>query len=97
MNAYDIIKKPVLTEKSYSGISLKKYTFVVDRNANKIQVKQAVEEIFGVKVEKVNTISVKGKLKRQGKTQGYTSKIKKAIVTLTSESKSIEFFDSLSV
>lgn len=97
MNSYDIIIKPVLTEKSYKGIENKKYTFVVNRDANKIQIKNAVEEIFGVKVDKVNTINVRGKLKRQGRTQGYTAKYKKAIVMLTDESKAIEFFDSLSM
>lgn len=96
MNAYDIIKKPVLTEKSYAGIPVKKYVFVVDTNATKGQIKNAVEEIFNVKVEKVNTVSIKGKLKRQGRSQGYTSDYKKAYVKLTDDSKSIEFFDSLS-
>lgn len=96
MNAYDIIKKPVLTEKSYAGIPVKKYVFVVDNNATKGQIKNAVEEIFNVKVEKVNTVSVRGKLKRQGRSQGYTSDYKKAYVKLTDDSKSIEFFDSLS-
>ncbi|MBR2984755.1 MAG: 50S ribosomal protein L23, partial [Clostridia bacterium] len=69
---------------------------VVAKNANKIQVKQAVEQIFGVKVDKINTINVKGKHKRQGRTEGYTASRKKAIVTLTADSKAIEFFESLS-
>ena len=96
MNHFDVIIKPLLSEKTYSEIANKKYAFVVDMNANKTEIKQAVEEIFGVKVEKVNTTHVKGKLKRQGKTQGYTSDYKKAYVQLTKDSKSIEFFDSLS-
>lgn len=97
MNSYDIIVKPVLTEKSYDGIPHKSYTFVVARGANKIEIKKAVEEIFNVTVESVNTINVRGKLKRQGRYEGYTAKYKKAIVTLSEKSKSIEFFDSLSV
>ena len=92
---YDIIKKPVLTEKSYDHLPSKVYTFVVDKNANKLEIRSAVEEIFGVKVESVNTVNVRGKLKRQGRSEGYTSKSKKAVVKLTSDSKAIEFFESL--
>lgn len=99
MNAYDIIKKPLLSEKSYATISDKKYTFVVEKSANKIQIKQAVEEIFKVKVKQVNTLIVKGKEKSQntkkGRTVGKTSDYKKAIVWLTADSKPIEFFESL--
>jgi len=99
MNAYDIIKRPLLSEKSYATIPEKKYTFVVDLNANKIEIKQAVEEIFKVKVKRVNTLVVKGKKKtqntRQGRSVGRTSDYKKAIVWLTQESKPIEFFESL--
>ena len=99
MSAYDIIKKPLLSEKSYAGISDKRYTFVVDKSANKIQIKQAVEEIFKVKVKRVNTLSVKGKEKSQntknGRTVGKTNDYKKAVVWLTKESKPIEFFESL--
>lgn len=99
MNAYDIIKKPHLSEKSYAGISDKKYTFVVDKNANKVEIKKAVEEIFKVKVKQVNTLNVKGKEKTQntknGRTVGKTSDYKKAIVWLTADSKPIEFFESL--
>ena len=95
MKQYDIIKRPVLSEKSYSEIANKKYVFEVAVDANKIEIKGAVEKIFGVKVEKVNTINVRGKLKRQGRTQGYTSKRKKAIVQLTKDSKAIEFFENL--
>ena len=99
MKAQDIIIKPILTEKSYSGIANKVYTFKVAKNANKVEIRKAVEEIFDVKVEKVNTINVKGKEKaqntRQGRTVGKTSDYKKAIVTLTKDSKTIAFFDSL--
>ena len=96
MEARDIIIRPVLTEKSYAGIQSKKYVFEVDKKATKSQIKNAVEQIFDVKVEKVNTVNVDGKLKRQGRTQGYTADYKKAYVKLTADSKSIEFFDSLS-
>ena len=96
MNARDVIIKPLLSEKSYAGIQNKKYSFVVAKNANKTQIKLAIEEIFGVKVEKVNTANVSGKLKRQGRYEGYTPDYKKAIVQLKEDSKSIEFFDSLS-
>lgn len=96
MNSYDIIKRPVLTEKSYAGIPGKIYTFEVAKSANKVEIKKAVEEIFGVKVESVTTAIIKGKLKRQGRTQGHTPDWKKATVRLTAESKSIEFFESLS-
>ena len=95
MFAQDIILKPVLTEKAYDGIASKKYTFYVKKDANKTQIKLAVESIFGVKVESVNTVSCKGKLKRMGRNEGYTPDRKKAIVTLKADSKSIEFFDSL--
>ncbi|MCL2556175.1 MAG: 50S ribosomal protein L23 [Firmicutes bacterium] len=96
MNAYDIIKKPLLSEKCYAGIAVKKYGFLVDRRADKVQIRIAIEEIFGVKVEKVNTVNLRGKLKRQGKHSGYTPKIKKAYVQLSASSKPIEFFESLS-
>ena len=99
MNAYDIIKRPLLSEKSYATIPEKKYTFIVDINANKIQIKQAVEQIFKVKVKQVNTLIVKGKVKtqnsKQGRSVGRTSDYKKAVVLLTKESKPIEFFESL--
>ena len=96
MAAHDIIVKPLLSEKSYAGIKDKKYYFIVKKNANKTEIKLAVEEIFGVKVAKVNTANVHGKLKRQGKYEGYTSDYKKAVVQLKADSKSLEFFDSLS-
>ena len=95
MNAYDIIKKPLLSEKSYDGIPSKKYVFVVDDRADKLQIKAAVEQIFDVKDDKVNVVNVRGKYKRQGRTEGYTSKFKKAYVKLTNDSKAIEFFESL--
>jgi large subunit ribosomal protein L23 len=93
---HDVIIKPVLSEKSYDLIPVKKYTFQVDRRANKIQIRQAVEEIFGVQVKSVTTANQKGKLKRQGRTQGFRPDTKKAYVTLTEESKKIEFFESMS-
>ena len=95
MKNYDIIVSPVLTEKSYDGIASKKYTFKVALNATKTQIKTAVEDIFGVKVAKVNTVSVNGKKKRRGRSEGYTSDYKKAVVFLTEDSKAIEFFESL--
>ena len=95
MFAEDIIIKPVLTEKGYDGIADKKYTFYVKKDANKTQIKLAVEKIFGVQVEKVNTVTCKGKLKRMGRNEGYTPDRKKAIVKLKADSKAIEFFESL--
>jgi large subunit ribosomal protein L23 len=96
MNAYDIIKKPLISEKSYAGIADKKYVFIVDVNADKKQVKAAVEKAFdGVKVEKVNVVNVDGKYKRQGRTEGFTAKYKKAYAKLTVDSKPIAFFESL--
>ncbi len=93
---YDIIKKPVLTEKSYDHLPDKTYTFEVDKNANKIQIKSAVEEVFGVKVASVNTINSDGKKRRQGAHVGRTASSKKAYVKLKKDSKGIEFFDSIS-
>ena len=95
MTVYDIIIEPILSEKSYDGIAVKKYTFKVAKNATKTQVKAAVEQIFGVKVDKVNTSNYDGKVKRMGRNEGRRSAFKKAIVTLTADSKSIEFFESL--
>ena len=91
----DIIIAPVITEKSMAGIATKKYTFKVATDATKIDIANAVEELFGVKVAKVNTISVRGRYRRQGMHAGYTAKSKKAIVTLTADSKEIEFFNSM--
>ena len=94
--AYDIIKKPVLTEKSYADMADKKYTFEVAINANKTEIKAAIEEVFeGVKVESVNTMRTLGKMKRQGRTQGRTPEVKKAIVTLKKDSKGIPFFEGM--
>ncbi len=95
MTYYDIIIEPVLSEKSYDGISDKKYTFKVVKSANKTQIKNAVEQIFGVKVAKVNTSNYDGKVKRMGRHEGLTPSYKKAIVTLDKNSKAIEFFESL--
>lgn len=95
MIAHDIIIRPIITEKSMMGIAKKKYTFEVAKTATKIDIANAVEEAFKVKVAKVNTVSVRGKLKRQGRTQGYTKSWKKAVVTLTEDSKSIEFFEGM--
>ena len=95
MTAYDVILKPVITETSMDDAQNKKYTFKVAVDANKTQVKRAVEEIFGVEVEKVNIMNVNGKMKRMGRYIGRTAASKKAIVTLTEKSKEIEFFQSL--
>ena len=95
MNKYDIIISPMLTEKSYDGIQAKRYTFKVDKRATKTQIKVAIEDIFGVKVEKVNTANYDGKKKRMGRYEGMTSSYKKAIVQLSKDSKPIEFFESL--
>lgn len=94
-NLHDIIKGPVLTEKSYDNIPFKKYTFSVDLKAHKTEIKQAVESIFGVKVKSVNTSRKQGKIKRQGRTQGRTPEVKKAYVTLHENSKAIEFFEGM--
>ena len=97
-NAYDIIKRPVLTEKAYEGIDDKRYVFEVDIHANKAEIKAAIETVFaedGVKVEKVNTLRTIGKIKRQGRTQGRTPETKKAYVTLKKDSKPIKFFEGM--
>ncbi len=93
--AHDVIIRPVLSEKSMDGIEDKVYTFEVAKSANKTEIRQAVEAVFDVKVEKVNTIRTMGKIKRQGRTSGRTPEVKKAIVTLKAGSKGIEFFDSM--
>lgn len=95
MAAQDIIIRPIITEKTMLGATEKKYTFEVAKNANKIEIAKAVEEIFGVKVSKVNTVNVRGRLRRQGRNQGYTRAWKKAYVTLTQDSKEIEFFEGM--
>lgn len=95
MNAYDIIRRPVISEKSMSEMAEKKYTFIVDVNANKTEIKNAIEQVFKVKVDKVNTARVLGKMKRMGKHEGRRPSYKKAIVKLTADSKGIEFFEGL--
>ncbi|MDK2918785.1 MAG: large subunit ribosomal protein [Candidatus Petromonas sp.] len=92
---YDIIIKPIITERSMEEMAEKKYTFEVDKRSNKVEIKKAVEKIFGVNVDKVNTISVKGKKKRMGRYEGRTKSWKKAVVTLTPDSKEIEFFEGM--
>lgn len=92
----DIILRPVITEASMANVQLRKYTFRVAKDANKIEIAKAVEALFpGAKVSSVNTISCRGRLKRMGRNQGYTPSFKKAIVTLTEGSKTIEFFDTM--
>ena len=93
--AQDIILAPVITEASMAGIADKKYSFKVATNATKVDIARAAEELVGVKVAKVNTISVRGRYRRQGMHAGYTAASKKAIVTLTKDSKGIEFFESM--
>lgn len=95
MTAYDIIIKPVVTERSMEAMELKRYTFKVATNANKSEIKKAVETIFGVKVKQVNTMNITGKKKRMGANVGKRSDWKKAIVTLTEDSKEIEFFEGI--
>ncbi len=95
MNAYDIIKRPIITEQSMAEGELKKYTFEVDRRANKIEIAKAVEEIFGVKVAKVNTMNYDGKKKRLRYVEGRRPNWKKAVVRLTEDSKTIEFFEGM--
>ncbi|WP_330683224.1 50S ribosomal protein L23 [Peptacetobacter sp.] len=94
-NPHDVIIRPVVTEKSMTEMADKKYTFVVDKKANKTEIKKAVEAIFDVKVEKVNTLNYDGKMKRMGRTQGRTASFKKAVVKLTEASKDIEFFQGM--
>jgi len=96
MNAYDIIRRPVITEQSMESVTDKKYVFQVAINATKTEIKAAVEEIFGVKVSKVNTVRMQGKMKRTGAyPMGRRAAYKKAIVTLTADSKTIEFFEGM--
>ncbi len=99
MIAQEIIIEPIMTEKSYAGTPNKVYTFKVNKNANKIEIKKAVEELFEVKVDRVNTISIKGKEKtrntKSGQITGRTSDYKKAVVFLKADSKPIAFFESL--
>ena len=96
MNMYDIVKRPVITERSMENIADKKYVFEVDINANKTEIKAAIEGIFDVKVAKINTIRMQGKVKRTGAyPAGRRAAYKKAVVTLTADSKTIEFFEGM--
>ena len=92
---HDIIKRPIITEASMDVMADKKYTFVVDKKSNKTEIKNAVEKIFGVKVESVNTMNMLGKKKRMGANVGKRADWKKAIITLTEDSKTIEFFEGI--
>ena len=94
-DARDVILAPLITEKSMEATAARKYTFKVAKDAEKIEIAKAVEKQFGVKVAKVNTISMHGRLRRQGLYSGYTPDWKKAIVTLAKDSKGIEFFESM--
>lgn len=93
--AQDIILRPIITEESMGASALNKYTFEVAKNANKVEIAKAVEELFDVEVAKVNTMNVRGHLRRQGRYNGYTPSWKKAVVTLTEDSKTIEFFEDM--
>ena len=96
MNAYDIIRKPIITEQSMEAVDAKKYVFQIAIDANKTEIKAAVEEAFGVKVAKINTIRMQGKVKRTGAyPAGKRADVKKAVVTLTADSKTIEFFEGM--
>ena len=96
MTAYDIIKRPIITEQSMEQTEMKRYTFEVAKTANKIEIAKAIEEIFGVKVASVNTLNVPAKAKRMGAGRpGTTRAWKKAYVTLTADSKTIEFFEGM--
>ena len=95
-NPHDIILRPVLTEKGYNGIADKRYVFEVAMDSNKVEIKKALEKVFkDIKVERVNTLRVMGKIKRQGVTSGRTPEVKKAYVKLTEDSKPIEFFEGM--
>ena len=95
MTAHEIIIRPIVSERSFDLMEENKYTFEVAKNATKVDVARAVEELFGVKVAKVNTLNVRGHFRRQGRSEGYTSAWKKAVVTLTEDSKTIEFFEGM--
>ena len=95
-SAYDIVIRPVITEQSMEDMDIKKYVFEVAKDANKVEIAKAVEEIFGVEVAKVNTLNMKGKTKRMGRyPEGRRPNWKKAMVTLTADSKTIEFFEGM--
>lgn len=93
--AQDIILRPIITEESMKGNAMKKFTFKVAKDANKIEIAKAIEELFGVQVKKVNTMNVRGQLRHYGRFSGYTPSWKKAIVTLTEDPKTIEFFEGM--
>lgn len=94
-NPHDIIIRPIVTEQSMAQMAENKYTFVVSKQANKTEIKKAVEAVFGVNVEKVNTLNYDGKVKRMGRSVGRTASFKKAVVKLTADSKEIEFFQGM--
>ncbi len=94
-NPHDIIRRPIITEASMDGVMERKYTFAVDKTATKTEIKNALEKIFDIRIDKVNTMNVTGKMKRMGAHSGKRPDWKKAIVTLTEESKTIEFFDGM--
>ena len=93
--AHDVILKPIITEATMAGVADKKYTFKVAKDSNKIEIAQAVEKLFDVKVAKVNTLNVRGRYKRQGMHGGYTPAWKKAVITLKEDTKGIEIFESM--
>ena len=93
--AHDVILKPIITEATMAGVADKKYTFKVAKDSNKIEIAQAVEKLFDVKVAKVNTLNVRGRYKSQGMHGGYTPAWKQAVITLKEDSKGIEFFESM--
>jgi large subunit ribosomal protein L23 len=93
---HDIILRPILTEQAYDGFESKNYTFQVALSANRVEIRKAIEDIFGVQVERVNTARKMGKLKRMGRTQGRQPQVKKAYVKLKESSKPIEFFEGMS-
>ncbi|MEQ8154850.1 MAG: 50S ribosomal protein L23 [Clostridiaceae bacterium] len=95
LTSHDIIRKPIITEKSMAIMAERKYTFIVHPTANKVQIKRAIEEVFGVKVEDVKTMKIEGKTKRVGVHIGKRADYKKAIVKLAADSKGIEFFDGM--
>lgn len=95
LTSHDIIRKPVITEKSMAEMAERKYTFIVHTSANKVQIKRAIEEVFGVKVEDVNTMNIEGKTKRVGVHVGKRASYKKATIKLTEDSKGIEFFEGM--
>lgn len=94
-SVYDVIKKPIVTERSMDDARARRYTFAVDPHANKVEIREAVEAIFGVEVESVNTMNYDGKIKRMGANSGRRSAWKKAIVSITEKSKPIEFFETM--